>query len=429
MTGTINGIIEGFYGTPWSWEERSSLASWCGARGLAHYVYAPKDDPLHRERWAEPYGADTLAAFAGLVEDGGLEVGFALSPGLSIDYGAADDRAALAAKVDQVLDIGVRLIVLALDDIPVRPGLGPQHASLTTWLADHVRERSDGALVLVPTEYTGTASTPYLDALAEGVPDDVPIAWTGPTVVCDEVTADQAAARAAALGDRRPLLWDNDPVNDTVMADRLFLGPLRGRDAALRGELGGYLANPMVQATANRLPLASTAAWWRGVDPYEVWSSEAEALGWRTFAEACDGEVPRRLVAEAIADPAGALDPLEAWLHAASTCTAPGLEVEAAAWLDQVHVEASAGLVAVAAARLGLAGDRTDAVIGQVMALSVLWPQARRSACTVLGPRCSFRPVLSQWSDGGWRFHAASAQIDDNALDALAAWAIEVCGV
>ena len=48
------GVIEGFYGTPWTWEARGELAEWCGARGLRDYVYAPKDDPKHRDRCARP---------------------------------------------------------------------------------------------------------------------------------------------------------------------------------------------------------------------------------------------------------------------------------------------------------------------------------------------------------------------------------------
>ena len=58
---------------------------------------------------------------------------------------------------------------------------GAAHAELTTWLDDHLADRAE--LVLVPTEYVGQSSTAYLDALAAGVPDGVPIAWTGDAVV------------------------------------------------------------------------------------------------------------------------------------------------------------------------------------------------------------------------------------------------------
>ena len=49
------GIIEGFYGEPWSHEERLAALRLAGRVKLNSYVYAPKDDPWHRERWRELY--------------------------------------------------------------------------------------------------------------------------------------------------------------------------------------------------------------------------------------------------------------------------------------------------------------------------------------------------------------------------------------
>ena len=150
----FRGIIEGFYGPPWSWDERADLMRWGHERGLTHYLYAPKDDPLHRERWDAQYGPEELAGFARLVQEQTLHVGFAISPGLSIDYHDDGHRDTLLAKIEQLLAIGIDLVCLAVDDIPVRPGLGEDHAALTTWLVDRLAGRAD--LLLVPTEYTGT---------------------------------------------------------------------------------------------------------------------------------------------------------------------------------------------------------------------------------------------------------------------------------
>ena len=411
----VRGLIEGFYGPPWSWDARLDLMSWCHQRGMTHYLYAPKDDPLHRERWRELYDADALAGFQRLVDSHSLIVGFAISPGLSIDYGSAEDRAALAAKVDQIVDLGVRLVALLFDDIPVRPGLGTEHAEVTTWLREHLDGRAD--LILTPTEYTGTRSTAYLDALAEGVPADVPIGWTGDTVVCDRITTDQARARAESLGGRPPFLWDNYPVNDAVMADRLFLGPLRGRDADLGSACSGYAANPMVQPLASKLPLASIAGYLRGDDPEAAWVADAGPL--RAFAEACDGFEPRRLVDAALSPDAGDddLDALESWLRVARSCTAPGLADEADAWVAQTQAEAVAGVVAVKLLR-DLAGPRLK-VDQRAMALGYLWPPLRRAAVSVMGPRCSQRPVMAQGPDGDWMWRPESVDDDQNAIDHL----------
>src|SRR4051794_25882405 len=225
MDWPIAGIIEGFYGRPWSWDERADVMRACHGWGMTHYVYAPKDDPKHRERWREPYGNGKLEGFARLASEGTLRVGFGISPGLSIDCTSNDDRSALAAKVDQVVATGIDLVVLALDDIPFGGAAqGVAHAELTTWLHDHLSGRA--SLLLVPTEYVGPASPPSLDAWADGAPYDTPIAWTGTLVVNESIAAADARRRAEALAGRRPLVWDNFPVNDAVMSASLHMGPL-----------------------------------------------------------------------------------------------------------------------------------------------------------------------------------------------------------
>jgi hypothetical protein len=389
---------------------------WCHERGMDLYLYGPKDDPLHRERWRELYPRAELDGFAGLVAEDTLRVGFAISPGLSIDTSSSEDRAALGAKVDQVVGLGVGVVALLLDDIPVRPGLGPEHAELTSWLHEHLAGRAE--LIVVPTEYAGTAPSAYLDALADGVPAPVPIGWTGRRVVCDEITVAEARARADALGGRPPFVWDNYPVNDGLMADQLFLGPLRGREPGLDAVCSGFVSNPMVQPRASTLPLASVAAYLRGDDPAEAW--RAEAGPWRTFAEACDGRLARHLVEGAIAPGSGpaALDELAEWLGEAKDCTAPGLEDEAGPWIEQVHAEARIGRLAVRLLRQ--LEDGPDAATGEIaMALALGWQALRRSTVTVMGPRCSIRPMLWHDEDGEWHWDPASVTTDANVIDAL----------
>jgi len=423
MPWAIGGLVEGFYGDPWSWDARVDVARWCAARGMTHYVYAPKDDPRHRERWREPYPSEELAGFERLVAEGDLALGFAVSPGLSIDYGDAEDRRALLAKIDQGVAAGATLACLALDDIPTRPGLGEDHAELTTWLADSLADRV--TLVLVPTEYTGVEPTPYLEALVAGLPSAVSVAWTGPTVVTDELTADQARRRADAVGGRPPLIWDNYPVNDALMADRLFLGPLRGRDPGLADVCSGYLANPMVQPAASKLPLASIAAWLRGEDPEAAWAEEVR--DWRTFAEACDGAHPRQLV-ECFLDRRDddSRASLAAWLDDAATCEAPpDVADEADDWIEQARREARLGRMALALLEQA-GGGRAGAELALLVAIE--WAQVRRAKVTVMGPRRSVRPVISQDTAGEWVFHREALDQEANAIDHLVSTVLEESG-
>jgi hyaluronoglucosaminidase len=408
------GVIEGFYGTPWTWAERTEVAAWCAERGLVDYVYAPKDDPKHRDAWRDPYDGDELAGFEAFATEGTLALSFALSPGLSIDVADPDDLAALAAKVDQVVSVGAASVVLALDDIPFGGGpQGVEHAALSTWLRHHLGDRA--TLALVPTEYVGTNPSPYLDALAAGVPEDVPIAWTGVAVVNDRITVAEAQARAAALGGRPPLVWDNYPVNDGVMTDRLFLGPLLGREPGLLDVCSGYLANPMVQPLASRLPLASIAAWVQGADAEAAWAECAGDLGWLAFARACDTRAAHGAVTAA-AD--GDLRGARAYFAEAASCTAPGLEVEAEPWRRQVERDARLALTALDV----LGGDTS---VEKVLAMGMGWQASRRAKVTVFGSRCSIRPVIGQAPDGTWAALPESITADDNAVDALLRLALD----
>jgi len=48
------GVIEGFYGPPWSHQDRLDMIRFMGRVGMNMYFYGPKDDPFHREKWREP---------------------------------------------------------------------------------------------------------------------------------------------------------------------------------------------------------------------------------------------------------------------------------------------------------------------------------------------------------------------------------------
>ncbi len=105
------GVIEGFYGEPWAHEDRLWCIERLGAWGMNRYVHAPKDDPLHRERWRETYPSEMRREFRELVlrgDEHGVQVGFALSPGLSIRYASTDDRRAVRDKLLSFREIGAR---------------------------------------------------------------------------------------------------------------------------------------------------------------------------------------------------------------------------------------------------------------------------------------------------------------------------------
>ncbi len=389
----MRGIIEGFYGTPWTWVERRAVGEALSDAGLDTYVYAPKGDPLHRERWREPYDDAFLDELSALGAPGGLRVGFAVSPGLSIDTDDAGDRDSLLAKVTQVTERGVTLVGLCLDDLPPSPGLGGRHGELTAWLADALGDAVD--LFVVPTHYTGTNRSPYLDEFDRRVPADVLIGWTGRLVVNDVITAAEADAWSVAVGGRRPLLWDNTPVNDALMASRLRAGPLRGRGPDLVDRLGGYLANPMVQAAASLPALLSAAAWLHGDDPGAAW---AAAVGdQRVLAEGCDSDVPLVLGRRALDGDAGAAAGLRAWLEEAAECRTGSWGDGVAPWAEQLHAESRVCLAVLDA--LSVEGvERARLATAAIF----LWSGVRSLTVEVLGGRGGMTAGLGQDVAGGW---------------------------
>src|SRR5437867_3666903 len=85
----LAGVIEGFYGQPWTQAERIELFDWMASWGLNTYFYAPKDDLKHRALWRELYSAAEAEKLAQLIQacrQRNLHFIHALSPGLDIRY-------------------------------------------------------------------------------------------------------------------------------------------------------------------------------------------------------------------------------------------------------------------------------------------------------------------------------------------------------
>ncbi len=273
------GVIEGFYGPPWSWEDRRAMIEFMGSVGLEAFVYAPKDDPYHRSRWREPYPAAQRAELERTIQtaaNAGVVFHYAISPGGSMTYSDTNDYRALVSKIRAVRALGVRHIALFLDDVPpiltgvdraAFTNLAEAHASLINRL--HRDLIADSlALTVTPTTYTDAWGDPeYARRLGALTHPDVPFFWTGSDVVSPTITAGDGDRWQALLG-RRVLIWDNYPVNDFARW-RLFLGPVSGRAADLPGAIAGFFANPMNEAHASMIPLFTLAEYARDPAAYD----------------------------------------------------------------------------------------------------------------------------------------------------------------
>lgn len=283
------GVIEGFYGRPWSHRDRLDVFRFMGRVGLNLYVYAPKDDPWHRERWREAYPDSTLRRLAELVDSAaahGVEFWFAISPGGSMVYADTADYRLLLAKIDQVRRLGIARFGLFLDDVPTTlshaadraayGSLAAAHADLANRLANDLASRG-AELVVTPTTYTHAwGDRGYLEELGRLADSTIPFFWTGVDVAAPTISAADAAGWGALIG-RRPWVWDNYPVNDYARW-RLFLGPVTGRSADLAGAIGALAANPMNEAHASMIALHTLAQYARDPGGYDPDRALAAAL-------------------------------------------------------------------------------------------------------------------------------------------------------
>lgn len=457
----MRGVVEGFYGPPWSPADRVSVLAFLASRGMNAYVYAPKDDPRHRSRWRDPYPIhdfEALTATAQHCRDMGVRFAYAISPGLDIDYHSPDDRAALWAKLGPFVDAGIDWLVLAFDDVPSREGAGDGQSEIVRGL----RDRTDARLTVVPTDYVGTHPTPYLDSLCAGLPADVDLMWTGPTVVSPVITRADAEARRAATAERALLIWDNYPVNNAFMTASLHLGPLVGRDPGLSAICEGILSNPMPLAHASLVALATAADYFAdpsGYDPWRAWDTALDDVaacaggsgtaGLRALALACSSSIlaprvdlHRHLDAwekEGFALTSPAATAVEEHLDAALALphdlpAAVGAEVRP--WADQANREAQAGIAALRAIRASSAETVDDSVTDAsgtalaVLGALYLWNSARsRSDKVAFGPRFACYPGLVSTGAGAIGVDPDLSLVENaNAIDRLCRIALDRAG-
>lgn len=316
------GIVEGFYGRPWTTDQRLDMVDFLAEIGMNTYVYSPKDDPFTRRRWRESYAgeaAEQLRALTARARAAGLSLSYGVSPGLSMRYAEAADAEAVHAKLDTVRELGVTDFALFLDDIPwhlQHPGDVAEFPDLVTAQLSLVgslearleRDGGAGGLTVCPTLYWGRGDESYIAALGSGLAPRTQLFWTGRAICSPELDADDAEVFARATG-RRPLYWDNFPVNDVAMTGELHIGPYLGRDPRLGAAAAGIIANPMPLAEASKIGLASIADFCLdpdGFDPEQSWESALtriagarDAEAFRDFADAfrgsalCTDDAPR----------------------------------------------------------------------------------------------------------------------------------------
>lgn len=274
------GFIEGYYGNPWSTEDRCKLMEWGGYYKLNSYFYAPKDDPKHNSKWRELYTEDEInTKIKPLAEAGNkskCRFVFALHPYMynAINYSSEEryqaDLKVMQAKFKQVIDAGVRQIAILADDAPNVGGANYTRTltDMSNWLKE-LQPEYPGLKLTLPfctQEYMGWGQSYY-----GNFPENVQVIMTGGRV-WGEVTNDFTSSFTNTVG-RGPYMWINWPCTDNSKKHLImggyttFLHP--GVDPS---KIQGIVLNPMQQSEPSKVAIFGNACY-----SWNIWETEEEA--------------------------------------------------------------------------------------------------------------------------------------------------------
>lgn len=282
----LRGIVEGFYGTPWSQGNRLDMLSFLHQEGMNAYIYAPKDDPYHRDKWREPYPKARMQELGALIAEARrqqVKFIFALSPGLDLHFSGfagIRDRVIMKKKLEAMYDLGVRDFAIFFDDIKQKDGKG--QAELLNWLENNFRKQHPDItpLITVPTEYhfedmeDKSGIKTYTREFSTTLNKDILVLYTGNRVVPDGLT-DEDYEKANKLYGRKLGLWWNYPVSDYMEA-KLALGPVE--KLPVREILPAIFFNPMKHEELSKISLATGAEYAQNPGGYNAEEAWRKAL-------------------------------------------------------------------------------------------------------------------------------------------------------
>lgn len=268
----LRGIIEGFYGKPWSMQERLDSIKTLSGHKMNTYIYAPKDDSYHRDKWYKQYPDEELDKIKKLYcicKESYVDFVYSISPGISMKYSDDKDFNKLTAKLMQIYEIGVRNFAIMLDDIPLKlmnkkdilefNEITNAHSHIVNSLYTFLKKQDlFSKLYVCPTLYFGRGNEEYIVKLGKKIPEDVFIFWTGRAICSQELDTRDAKYFYENTG-HKPLYWDNYPVNDTGMINEMHLGPIVNRDKDLYEFSEGFVSNVMEYKESSMIPVITAA--------------------------------------------------------------------------------------------------------------------------------------------------------------------------
>jgi hyaluronoglucosaminidase len=296
------GVVEGFFGRQWSWQARQDYAQFLATQGCNSYIYAPKNDVWLRKQWQVPFPQphlDALRALRDRYRLHAVDFGIGLSPFELYKDFSQQKRDLLQLKLQQIDALAPDTLCILFDDMMGDlQDLAAAQLAIMDFVMTHSSAKrfaicptyySDDPLL---TRYFGEQPEHYLEDIGRNLDADVEVFWTGPKVISTAYPADHLREVADRLC-RKPLLWDNYPVNDAKrLTSFLHLRPFTGRDSELRELVSGHIANPMNQPCLSQLPLHTLSAVY----------TQQQATPEHLFVAACNALCPPALAQALLQD-------------------------------------------------------------------------------------------------------------------------------
>ena len=275
------GLVEGYYGNPYSEANRMSLFEMFGRQKMNIYIYGPKDDVYHKDKWREKYPAaqgKKITQYVNAAKANKVDFVWAIHPGNDIQWNDTDRRN-IVNKLKAMYELGVRTFAVFFDDVWGGEGTrGDKQAELMNYITEQLGAAYDDVnpCIICPTQYNkGWSSGDYLNTLGSTMNKEVRIMWTGNSVVDMINKADMQWINNQIS--RKAFIWLNYPVTDYCI-NHLLMGPTWGNDLDIANMLSGFTSNPMEYAEASKLSLFSIGEYNWNMSEYNPDESWEEAI-------------------------------------------------------------------------------------------------------------------------------------------------------
>ena len=266
------GLVEGYYGNPYSEADRMGLLKMFGEMKMNVYIYGPKDDAYHKSKWREEYPTELgnkITEYVNVAKANKIEFMWAIHPGEDIQWNDTD-RTNIVNKLKAMCKLGVRSFAVFWDDLWGDDGThGDEQAELMNHIAAELQKEYPDVkpLTICPTQYNkGWSNGIYLPALGDIMNSDINIMWTGNSVV-DMINYNDMTWINEQIK-RKAYIWLNYPVSDYCI-NHLLMGPTYGNDLDIADMLSGFVSNPMEYAEASKVSLFSIADYTWNMPAYD----------------------------------------------------------------------------------------------------------------------------------------------------------------